>query len=158
MRTLQAAIERADNVRDHVYVAAGVYTELITLRAGISLFGGYSVDYSRRDIRGNETAIFPPLTTTGERLGTVSGINLSGTETIISGFTIVGHVENRPERSSYAVYLRDSDASVQLSNNVVRAGSGGAGLRGAAGNAGEKMGASASGIALPPSRAVACSH
>ena len=136
LRTIQAAITRADTTRNHVYVAAGVYTEQVTLRAGISVFGAYSADYTRRDLRGNETAIFPPLVTLEERLGTLNGIDLSGAETAVSGFTIVGHVESRPGRSSYAVYLRNSDAGLSLTDNVIRAGVGGAGLRGAAGGAG----------------------
>ena len=136
MRTIQAAIQRADGTRDHVYVAAGVYTEQLSLRPGVSLFGGYSADYQRRDLRGNETAIFPPLESAGDRFGTVSGFEISGSETIMAGFTIVGYAESRPGRSSYAVYLRNCSGDVSFTDNVIRAGTGGAGLRGQSGDSG----------------------
>ena len=136
LRRIQTAIDQAGNGRDHVYVAAGVYSEALTLRAGISIFGGYSADYARRDLTGNETAVFPPQEVANERFGTITGVDLSVGQTIVSGFTIVGYAENRPSRSSYAVYLRNCDDSVSFFDNTIRAGSGGAGLRGGSGVAG----------------------
>ena len=136
LRTIQAAIERATGSRDHVYVAAGVYTEAIQLRAGVSIFGGYSADYARRDLLGNETAIFPPLESQGERLGTITGLNISSGSLKVSGFTIIGFDESNVGKSSYAVYLRDCSSELIISDNVIRAGTGGPGLRGGSGSAG----------------------
>ncbi|MGC6415828.1 MAG: DUF1565 domain-containing protein [Bradymonadia bacterium] len=136
LRTIQVGIERARPRRNHVYVAAGVYAETITLRTGVSVFGGYSADFSRRDLDGNETALFPPLEVEGERLGTVTAIDIVEEETRLTGFTIVGHAENIPGRSSYAVYVRDCGENLILENNNIRAGSGGSGLRGQSGTPG----------------------
>lgn len=135
LRTLTAAINRAGGAKDHVYVAAGVYTEAVVLRSGISLFGGYSANFLQRSLRGNETAIFPPLEIQGERLGTVTATGIS-TLTILSGFTISGFVESRPSQSSYTVYLKDCTDALQLTDNIIRAGIGGPGLRGGAGQPG----------------------
>ena len=103
MKTIQAAILRADDQRDHVYVAAGVYSEVVTLRTGVSVFGGYSADYSRRDVAGNETALFAPATIDGIRQGTVNAFDITDEATLFTGFTVVGHTENIPGRSAYAI-------------------------------------------------------
>ena len=67
VRSIQRGVDLASAQRDHVYVAAGIYNEIVTLRIGISLFGGYNSDYSRRDIQGNESAIFPNSSLTRRR-------------------------------------------------------------------------------------------
>lgn len=133
LRTIQMAINLASDTRNHVYVAAGVYTEVIQLRSGISIFGGYSADYTRRDLTGNETAIFPPLELNGERLGTVTGLNIISEITKVSGFTIVGFDESNVGKSSYAVYLKDCNQNVKFNDNVIRSGTGGPGFRGRSG-------------------------
>jgi hypothetical protein len=135
LRTIGAAIGRAGGDRNHVYVASGVYLESVVLRAGVSVFGGYSTDYSRRDLRGNETAIFGQEPEPGA-LGAVNAAGIRGTETVFSGFTVVGFDNFAPGASSYAVHLADCDRQLFLRNNVIRAGSGGNGDRGGSGTTG----------------------
>ena len=136
VRTIQRGIEMATAQRDHVYVAAGVYTEIITLRAGISIFGGYNSDYSRRDLQGNETAIFPSTELEGDRRGTLNASQIRERQTIVAGFTIVGYPERRPSRSSYTVYIQNSDATLIFRSNQIRGSQGGNGLNGGAGRSG----------------------
>ena len=63
----------------------------------------------------------------------MTAIEITNEETRLSGFTIVGHAENIPGRSSYAVYVRDCDENLILENNNISAGAGGSGLRGQSG-------------------------
>ena len=128
VRSIQRGIDLASEQRDHVYVAAGIYNEIVTLRAGISIFGGYNSNYSRRDIQGNETAIFPSMQEDGDRRGTLNATQIRDTHTIVSGFTITGYQERRPSRSSYTVYIQNSDESLQFTHNLIRGGQGGNGL------------------------------
>ena len=65
-----------------------------------------------------------------------AAIDIVEEETRLTGFTIVGHAENIPGRSSYAVYVRDCGENLILENNNIRAGSGGSGLRGQSGTPG----------------------
>ena len=137
LRSIGAAIVRAvPGGRDHVYVAAGVYAESLTLRPGVSVFGGYGGGYSVHDPGGNETAVFgledapgPPVTVVAD--------GIRGARTVLAGFTIVGMDNRADSGSTYAIRVRDSDHALELRDNVIRAGSGGDGLRGAGAEPGE---------------------
>lgn len=135
-RTVQAGIVAAfaDGKRD-VYVATGVYREAIVLAPGIGVYGGYSADFRVRDTARYESAVMAPAPVTG-RPGAVNAIGISGGlpgTTVFDGFTVFAFDERRPGMSSYGVYLRNSDMTVRISNNVLVGGSGGPGARGADG-------------------------
>ena len=129
VRTLTAGLNIAGQERDHVYVAAGVYEESIRLKQGVSLFGGYSADFSRRDIAGNETAIFGVAAVGGVQ-ATVLAEGIVDGQSVMSGFTITGYSNNRPSGNSYAILIVDCDESLRFENNIVRGAAGGPGLRG----------------------------
>ena len=59
MATVQAAIDMA-SAGDEVRVTpnGGVYLS-ITLKEGVSVFGGYSSDFSQRDTASNQTRLYP---------------------------------------------------------------------------------------------------
>jgi len=134
--TLQAAITRAaaDPSKRDVYVSTGVYSENVTLAAGINLYGGYSLDFLHRDVAENQTTILG-VVPTGQQRGAVTADNIRQ-PTVMDGFTIYGRNATEIGASSYAVYLKNSDASLHLSNNVVMAGNGAAGQRGMPGGDG----------------------
>jgi hypothetical protein len=134
--------------RDHVYVSAGVYSEAVVLRAGVSLFGGYGFDFGTRDIAGNETAIVGPVPT-AEAPGALTAVGIGGAvDTVVDGFTIAGADRTGPAESTYAVYVRACDERLVLRNNRVRAGDGGPGTPGDAGG----VGRSASGAGFSAAR------
>ena len=137
--TIQAAIFLASTQpqRNYIYVASGVYAESLTLRGSVKIYGGYSIDFHRRDITGNETAIFgqEPQPQLGLH-GTIN-VNSASVPVVVDGFTISGFDALTPSESSYTVYLRNCTNSVQFSNCVIRAGDGAPGVRGTPGQEGE---------------------
>ena len=134
---------------DSILVAQGTYAEQVVLTNGVQLFGGYSADFTRRDIILLPTFIEASQPSATQRRGTVNAEGLTQ-RTIISGFTIRGYDVNSrpmpgvPATNSYAIYVRDS-AGLIIQNNHVVGGRGGdgspafpglAGVNGAAGQNG----------------------
>ncbi len=159
--TLQTGINKAklQGKRD-VYVATGVYTENVTLVAGVAVYGGYRGDFFDRQVTLYETAILGQPTKAG-LMGAVVVDGLNGpaeVATKLDGFTVFGFSSKVPGGSSYAIWLVDSGHQVTLSNNVIVAGDGAngtpggqgtSGLQGVAGGAGLKafdIGAPACGV------------
>lgn len=137
LSTLSRALELASlpnaNIRD-IYVATGVYSENITLVNGVSLYGGYSLDFRDRDPEEHPTTILgrPPQ---GAERGTITALTISQ-GTTLDGFSIYGSNANVPGGNSVAVFILDSTASLTLSHNQIIAGNGGPGRRGEAGGSG----------------------
>ena len=146
-RTIQAGIEAARTLgKRDVLVATGVYSESLNLRLAVAVYGGYSADYARRDPRKQESAILaaPP---TVAAPGGVNAIDLIGPATaIFDGFTVFGANVKTSGQSSYAVYVRNSNAAVRISNNVIVGGSGGKGGRGGDGTDGSDGAVGSSGL------------
>jgi hypothetical protein len=139
-RTIAEAVNAFDPARhDHILVAGGTYGEQVILRSGVSLFGGYAQDFTRRDVAGLPTIVAPGPTS--GPLGAVNAVGIRG-PTTVAGFVIRG-----PDRvgvappgsrgaSSYAVYIRDAGPEFELVNTVVQGGrgqDGGPGVRGGRG-------------------------
>ena len=131
--SIQAGIDRAAEMgKRDVYVATGVYSEAISLAANVAVYGGYSADFRVRDVILYESALLGPAPTP-ERPGAVNaiGIAVAGEGlTVFDGFVVFGSQVKEAGASSYAVYVRNSDASLRVTNNRVYAGSGGKGTRG----------------------------
>lgn len=141
--SIQAALDRADlcntgsagvrhcpadgSVRD-IYLSAGVYSENIILLSGVSLYGGYSLDFYERDPIENPTTIFG-VAPTGEQMGTVTADGIIDV-TIVNGFSIYGFDTNETGTSSYAVYIRNSNAAFAFTDNRVFGANGAPGLAG----------------------------
>lgn len=133
-----------------VLVAQGTYVEQVVVRSGVSIFGGYSADFSRRD-----PAAFPTLIEAAEPAvnaapGTVHASNISS-RTVVAGFTVRGYdVTSRPAagrsgRNSYAAYVRNSPQLV-LTNLHFVGGRGGDAVAGTAGSAGVNGGNGGDGL------------
>jgi len=127
------ALAASQNKRD-VYVATGVYSESITLEAGVGLFGGYSSDFLDRDVVLFETAIIGSAPT-GSEPGAVNavgiGVAADGGDSGIDGFTIFGaNAANTPGANSYAVYLRNVGPDLSVTNCKIFGGAGGNGATG----------------------------
>lgn len=127
-------------VHSAILVAQGSYVEQVVLLGGVSLHGGYSSDFSRRDVVLFPTLIeAPEPSPTGPR-GTVNAENLVR-RTVLAGFTIRGYdvislgAAGQPARNSYGVYVRGSPGLVVQNNHVV-GGRGGDALGAAPGPAG----------------------
>jgi len=77
--TIQAAIDAAAS-GDEVHVAAGTYTENVTMKAGVKLMGGYNSSDWSRDISANVTVI--------DAGGT--GSTVTAAASTLDGFIITG--------------------------------------------------------------------
>jgi hypothetical protein len=139
----------AQGKRD-VYVATGVYQESVELAEGVSVYGGYSSDFSLRNKVLYETVIMglPP---TAALPGAVNGFDLNGDPadaTRVDGFTVFGYDVKTPSGNSYAIYLSNCGAQVSVTNTTIFAGNGGNGLPGGSGqDGGDGNGGSAGGAA-----------
>lgn len=126
----------AQGKRD-VYVASGVYSESVVLADGKGVFGGYSADFAVRDPAALETAIIGDPPAPGA-LGAVNALGLGNVDgappTILRGFTVFGaNAANVVGANSYAIYVLDSGAGLELIDNFVIGGAGGNGDPGGAG-------------------------
>ena len=135
LRTLGAGILRATQLglRD-VLATGGTYAELVTLAAGIGLYGGYSEDFSTQDPTTHETVI-----TSGPGVAKGPGVvnalslpdaSLGAEPTVLSHVTVIGPVMTDPSESSYAIYVRDSGSSLIIEHCRVIGGKGGPGPAG----------------------------
>lgn len=107
------------NISINLAVAKGTYSELISLAAGVSIFGGYdSTDWSR-NISGNVTTISAPQTTA---MTADSAITTAYTATtVVDGFTINGGAVAGSNIINYGIYLTGAPT---ISNNTISGGSG----------------------------------
>ncbi len=133
-----------------ILVAQGTYAEQVVLTNGVQLHGGYSADFTRRDIILFPTFLEASEPTGAQPRGTVNAEGLSAL-TVLSGFTIRGYdVNTRPTagvaaKNSYAIYVRDS-AGLVIQNNHVVGGRGGDGSPAQPGQAGANGAAGQSGV------------
>ncbi len=125
-RTIQAAIDAAASQGKDVYVSEGTYSESLTLKSGVSIYGGYSRQngWARSDayhvvIMGGTTAVF----CNGQ-----SNIVLDHLRVYAANATAAGS-------SSYAVRLV-SCQNVTIRKSLLQADDGGPGAAGSNGSAG----------------------
>lgn len=134
--TVQAGVDAAVALtKRDVYVSTGIYSEAIDLATGVGVYGGYSGDFSERDGVLYESALLAPAPTAAQP-GAVNAIGLLGgaaDSARFDGFSVYGYNEKASGAPSYAIYIRNSDATLTLRSNRVIGGSGGKGLRGSDG-------------------------
>ena len=129
VRTISMGLQRAqEQVKGHVYVAAGMFKETVKLKEGVQVFGGFAGDFSVRDLELYVSSLEgDPLLAPGEVRATVVAPGVGAQKTSFEGFVVMGPYVNEVGRSSYAVYVRDSLGGLVLQDNVILAGDGGAG-------------------------------
>jgi hypothetical protein len=128
MKTIQAAIKYfSDNgLTGDIHVAEGTYEvnyhagDAIRIKEGVSLFGGYSSDFTSRDVVAYETIIIDKSTVSGadwtdpnRTVDVPAGVTSA---TVIDGFTIQGSEGDYPS----AIYCKNS--SPTISNNKIIGG------------------------------------
>jgi len=134
--------------KKYILVASGDYPEQVTLAAGLRLYGGYSLDFRNRNIVTLPTRIAPASAPGGTNpIGTIHAVginqgNSGGKRTVVSGFTISGYTgaaattAGASGGTSYAVYLKNCDDSVAVTDNWIVGGRGGSGGLGTTGTDG----------------------
>ena len=126
MRTLQAALARARTERKSVLVATGAYAGFDVV-AGVSIFGGYSLDFTDRDLD-----LYPVvLENLTARPGTPAlRCRNVRTGTRIEGLTVLGTDATAAGEGSTAVFSDGCDASVSFTDVLVLSGRAADGVRG----------------------------
>lgn len=112
-KTVQAGINSA-TVGDEVWVAKGLYSECITMKAGVGLYGGFSGSETGRDQRNwktNNTVI------DCHGNNSLIGISAGSRDTIVDGFTLNGRISNFSGGTIYC-----SDCSPTIRNNTIFGG------------------------------------
>lgn len=121
--------------KDHVYIAAGTYNEQVTVREGVSLFGGYSNDGQWR----RSLAQFQTVVTSSSGVNSIRALIVDGvqtTRTVIDGLTVNGGTNANPGGSSYAIWVRNSSSVLELVRVTAVGGAGGTGATGSPGSPG----------------------
>jgi len=130
--TITRGIEIADTCspKCDVLVSGGTYTESLTLRSGVDVFGGYAVSTWTRNVSNNTTT----LNANAYRGVVASGLNAV---TVFDGLTVVGLDRTDASGTSYAFWV-NSVASNRLviRNAIIEAGDGGPGDPGGDGTVG----------------------
>jgi hypothetical protein len=125
------------STKAYILVATGIYTESVTLVQGVEVHGGYSSDFSRRNIVSFPTVIAPLAPAPGTYTAAIFASSITGpSETVVSGFVLRGYdvaytPASGPGGATYAAHITDSDDSLALVNNRIVGGEGGRGARGA---------------------------
>jgi len=117
--------------RARVLVSEGVYRESVTLVSGVSVLGGHNRTTWRRNA-ALSTTVISGSTAAGVHKKTVIAVGITAADTTFDGFTVNGE-SPLTEGNSYAVYVRDSNNRLRITNNRIFAGDGGRGLAGANG-------------------------
>lgn len=124
-KKIQAGIEAADTKRSgvttvamEVRVAAGTYTEEVTIKPRISLLGGYEATNWTRNISNNLTTIQAPTDVAVRGNSATTSADTSATT--VEGFTIKGG--NLLAANNYAIFLVNSAPTI--TNNVISGGAG----------------------------------
>jgi hypothetical protein len=135
VQTIGAGIAlAARQFRSQVLVAAGTYSETVTLSEGIHLFGGYRPDL------GWSRVTDPSATRVDGQPIALRALDIDQ-ETWVQNFTFVGANASGAGQTSYAAYARDvADSALILSHNILRAGNGADGTNGDGGGAGSNGG------------------
>lgn len=119
----------ASSGKKYILVAEGVYDENLNLPNGVSLYGGYSVNFRERDLVLHSTVL---RGTSGA--ATVRAVKLTKTVEIV-GFIIEGADKTSTNESSIAVWIQNT-SNVVLHANQISGGQGGPGAIGESGRAG----------------------
>lgn len=126
------------NGKSYILVTGDRYQENVVLTGtyqGKNLLGGYAASFRTRDTIDNLSTL-EGVARSGNEFGALTALNIQSTTTEVSGFEIVGIDVNTPTVSSYAVYVRNCDNHLVLTQNRIVGGEGGDGPRGNNGSAG----------------------
>lgn len=138
-RTIAVGLTRASSGnKTKVLVAGGAYKENISLKDGISVYGGFNPVNWVRDPESNLTAIFGAQV--GGHRKTVTADTINVNPTTFDGFAVYGQVANGPGENSYAIWIKNSNGKLSITNNTIWPGTGGPGRNGTRGGNGTNGG------------------
>ncbi|MDF1566329.1 MAG: MopE-related protein [Deltaproteobacteria bacterium] len=139
--------------KTRVYVSSGAYYETVTLIDGLSLLGGYNPVTWGRNPAANTTALYGNSGPGHRKAVIADGITTGAS---IDGFVIYGENAAAPGENSYGIWVRNSNAALLISNNVVWAGNGAPGSEGGGGTNGTSGGNGGAGLAAYDTGSLQC--
>lgn len=136
-KTIAAGIDRASALRfRHVRIQAGNYPEVVVMRSGINLQGGYSAVWSWGDYTqpAYKVQITGGLYSTDSQYLTVIARNLTQASSLMDVVLVAPNVPGpaSPAKSSYGVVAINSNELI-LQRLTIQAGNGAAGMAGTGG-------------------------
>jgi hypothetical protein len=141
LRSLGRAIELAalslatEAPRPHVFVATGTYTELVRMRDGVLLHGGYRRDFLARNPQGFEVLLVAPPESVAV-LGAALVIENAGRRpTLVEGLRVRGFDAADASQPALGISIVDPGPALVVRDLRVRVGQPGAGRSGADGSA-----------------------
>lgn len=134
----------ANQPRNEIIVAEGIYREGVILPNGVSIKGGYNALNWLRNVEEYRTIIVGSVNDDGDRY-TVLAENITQ-NTELSGFTIIGE-DAQNGFNSIGILIRNSNNRLTIKDNIIRAGVGGQGVSGDAGSDGANGAAGLPGLA-----------
>ena len=130
-KTIQAAIDQAIAGGSDVYVESGSYAETITVRNGVSVYGGFLRSGATwlRDVAAYTTII---------NSGNNSAMTATSASSLtIDGLTVIAADAVMPGTSSTAILIRGG-TDLNITNNILWAGNGADGVSGDRGTRGAR--------------------
>ena len=138
MRSIQAAINKADQEDKDLYIAAGTYTSgTISLKNGVSLYGGFHPE-TWHISKNNIVNIVHDGTVVSGRITAIEGVDITSS-TFLQYLTIETPNAHGNGVSNYAVHLVNSGGLIVIENSIT-AGDGSDGAAGTDGNDGRDGG------------------
>jgi hypothetical protein len=143
LRTLGEGARRAaesltgEHPTPDVFVAAGTYAEVVHVRDGVRLHGGYRNDFLGLEPDAFITQVVAPLAADapgGAALVLEEGAGT--TPTVVEGIHFRGTDAPAAGQPTFGAFVRAPGAQLTLRNLEIRSGQGGAGAHGAFGSAG----------------------
>ena len=119
--------------RNRIIVAGGTYQEVVNLRSGISLYGGYDTLFVL-----DTTGVFISTITAGPGTPGFDGATVKAlgvTNVTVDGFTIITTGASGPGASTYGAFITGSNG-ITFSHNRIAAANGADGLAGTSGAGG----------------------
>src|SRR5262249_41947238 len=142
LRSIDTAVQRAfatigtEGLRNHVFVASGVYTETVHMRDGVFLHGGYRGDFRAQSNSGFEVIVVAPANTDAPLGAALTPRRPGHTRTLLEGISFRGRDAPASGAGAAAIDLEDPGPALVLRNLRVSSGKPGGGQSGAAGGAG----------------------
>jgi len=140
LRNVTTAVEAAaaslgtGAARPHVYVAAGSYPEVLTVRDGVRIHGGYRPDFRARDVFAYVTEVYAP--SYDEAPGGAAMVAVEVDNAQVDGLHLRGAAAPAPGLPAYAVIIHDCGPGLILSDSVIQSGDGADGVDGQNGEPG----------------------
>jgi hypothetical protein len=160
VQTLGTGLQRAQQQdKEHVYAAAGIYVETVTLVEEVRMFGGFSSDFLDWDLAVYQSVIEGvPVPMEGVLQAAVvcEDVGNSGMVTSIQGFVIHAPYPMLPGQSTYGVYMARVGDNLMVKFNQVFAADGEAGTAGEDGEDGQDGTPGGNGVSAFDSGAQIC--